>query len=142
MGISILADLVNLQQYTSYYEAEIELNNKFNLFARNYALAFGGENSVRAQIGFKSSQRKSLLTCGAMSPINGALVERTILPFDCLLLPGSIHGSGRGRRPADGTRVPDARQLFHRPQRHRLAPPLQTRRATLEAARVRHNRLL
>ena len=68
--VSILTDLVNLQQYTSYYEAEIELNNKFNLFARNYALAFGGENSVRAQIGFKSSQRKSLLTCVDISPID------------------------------------------------------------------------
>ena len=51
-----------LQEYEHYYKREIILNEIFNNFAMNYAQLYGGENSVRKQIGFPNDNGK-LLHC-------------------------------------------------------------------------------
>ena len=49
-----------LQEYEKYYKKEIILNEIFNNFAMNYAQLYGGENSVRKQIGLPNDNGKLL----------------------------------------------------------------------------------
>nr|XP_034327562.1 inositol 1,4,5-trisphosphate receptor type 2 isoform X16 [Crassostrea gigas] len=41
--------------YEDYYEMEVEINKQLNVFAGNMKVAYGGPNTVQAQIGFPSN---------------------------------------------------------------------------------------
>ena len=48
------------QKYEEYYAAEVDINNQLNTFSTNMSAAYGGPNTVQAQIGFPN-QRGTLI---------------------------------------------------------------------------------
>lgn len=44
-----------LQEYESYYEMEEEINRQLNVFSVNMRVAYGGPNTVEAQIDYNSN---------------------------------------------------------------------------------------
>lgn len=43
------------QEYESYYEMEEEINRQLNVFSVNMRVAYGGPNTVEAQIDYNSN---------------------------------------------------------------------------------------
>lgn len=47
--------MLHFKTYEDYYEMEVEINKQLNVFAGNMKVAYGGPNTVQAQIGFPSN---------------------------------------------------------------------------------------
>ena len=48
------------QDYEEYFAVEEELNRQLNVFAVNYSLVYGGNNTVAEQLGFPSQEGEML----------------------------------------------------------------------------------
>ena len=63
MCVRLLLTSENSQQdYEEYYAMEEELNRQLNVFAVNYSLVYGGNNTVAEQLGFPSQEGEVLIT--------------------------------------------------------------------------------
>ena len=50
---------MSFQSHTIYYSTELELNERFRIFAVNCSLLYGGHNTVAAQLKYTYKQKRS-----------------------------------------------------------------------------------